>query len=108
MIEESRILAIARAVVSKGGVYVEAGANDGIRQSNTLALKEALGWSGILVEPSPKAFAALVRNQPGDNLVNAALVGHGGTDPMFRGPSRIVTSLGFWTLRFSQELATPQ
>ena len=78
MIEESRVLAIDRAVVSKGGVYVEAGANDGIRQSNTLALKETLGWSGILVEPSPTAFAALERNRPGDHLVNAALVAFGG------------------------------
>jgi FkbM family methyltransferase len=78
VIEESRILAIARALAPRGGVYVEAGANDGIRQSNTLALNKGLGWSGILVEPSPTAFAALERNRPGDQLVNAALVAFGG------------------------------
>jgi FkbM family methyltransferase len=77
VIEESRILAIAQALGPTSGVYVEAGANDGVRQSNTLALEEALGWSGILVEPSRTAFEALERNRPGNHLVNAALVAYG-------------------------------
>lgn len=40
------------------GTFLDIGANDGITFSNTraLALK---GWSGVMVEPSPKAFAQL-------------------------------------------------
>src|SRR3712207_4024508 len=33
------------------GFFVEAGANDGIDQSNTYYLESRCGWSGILVEP---------------------------------------------------------
>ena len=34
------------------GVFVEAGANDGVTQSNTLFLERA-GWTGLLIEPTP-------------------------------------------------------
>lgn len=40
------------------GVFLDIGANDGKTLSNTRALAE-LGWCGVLVEPSPKAFAKL-------------------------------------------------
>jgi FkbM family methyltransferase len=33
------------------GFYIEAGANDGVSQSNTLAL-EGKGWRGLLIEPN--------------------------------------------------------
>jgi FkbM family methyltransferase len=58
------------------GTYLEVGANDGIIQSNTLALERDLGWSGILVEASPRAFEALRTNRPGNFLKHAALVSH--------------------------------
>ncbi len=35
----------------RNGIYVDIGANDGIRHSNTYALEKYLGWSGLLVEP---------------------------------------------------------
>lgn len=35
----------------KGGIFIEAGANNGIRQSNTYYLEAVRGWKGILVEP---------------------------------------------------------
>ena len=37
-----------------GGVYVEAGANDGIRQSNTYFLAKRRKWTGVLIEPIPR------------------------------------------------------
>lgn len=40
------------------GTFLDIGANDGITLSNTRALAE-LGWCGVCVEPSPKAFRKL-------------------------------------------------
>ena len=53
------------------GFYLDVGASDGIRASNTSALYRA-GWRGICVEANPEAFAALSRNRPEDGLVCAA------------------------------------
>lgn len=44
----------------RGGTFIEAGANDGLSQSNTWHLERRLGWSGLLVEPIP-TVAALCR-----------------------------------------------
>ena len=46
--------------------YIELGANDGIRQSNTKRLEE-LGWSGILIEPVPKLFRRLTKTRSKSN-----------------------------------------
>jgi FkbM family methyltransferase len=40
------------------GTFLDIGANDGITFSNTSALS-LLGWNGIAIEPSPKAYAKL-------------------------------------------------
>lgn len=59
------------------GRFLEIGACDGLLVSNTLALVER-GWSGLMVEPSPRAFIAL-RDRHGSNpkltLVHAAAGG---------------------------------
>jgi FkbM family methyltransferase len=54
-------------------IYIEAGAMDGIRYSNTKALEESFGWTGVLVEPHPANFAALEHNRPGNFLVKALI-----------------------------------
>lgn len=41
----------------RGGVFVEAGAYDGLDQSNTWHLERRLGWRGLLVEPIPHVAA---------------------------------------------------
>lgn len=41
----------------ENGFFIEAGANDGVRQNNTLNLELHLGWSGLLVEPNQKLAA---------------------------------------------------
>jgi len=43
--------------------YVEIGANDGVDQSNTLALELFHGWEGLLIEPSSTTFKKLRRNR---------------------------------------------
>lgn len=51
---------------------MEAGAHDGIFQSNTLLL-EKQGWTGILIEPSMRSFTQLQKNRPKNVLINCAL-----------------------------------
>jgi len=45
----------------KVGSFIDIGANDGVTLSNTRALADR-GWAGVLVEPSPTAFAKLKEN----------------------------------------------
>lgn len=68
------IYRLAQSAFPDGGIYVEAGAHDGVAHSNTLLLSKIL-WSGILIEPSPMSFEKLMLNRPHDILVNVALVG---------------------------------
>ncbi len=56
------------------GVFIEAGANDGLNQSNTLFLARRYGWRGILIEPVPRLHTRCVRNRKESQCVNAALV----------------------------------
>jgi FkbM family methyltransferase len=48
----------------RNGVFVEAGAFDGVQQSNTYYLERHLGWRGLLVEPDPTAAKNCKRNRP--------------------------------------------
>jgi Methyltransferase FkbM domain len=52
------------ATVSQRFRYLELGAFDGVRESNTRFYDECLGWDGLLIEPNPKIFPRLVRNRP--------------------------------------------
>ena len=47
-----------------GGVFVEMGALDGRRFSNTFAFEDALGWSGVLIEANPASCRKLFENRP--------------------------------------------
>lgn len=59
-----------------GGFFVEAGANDGHRQSNTYFLERFRGWRGLLVEPIPELYERCARERPRSQCVNCALVDH--------------------------------
>ncbi len=61
------------AYLPKHGFFVEAGANDGIEQSNTYYLEKTRRWRGLLVEPVPRLAAACRQNRRA-TVVNAALV----------------------------------
>jgi FkbM family methyltransferase len=56
------------------GVFVEAGAHDGLTQSNTAMLEFSFGWTGLLVEPIPELAARCRSNRPGAMVEQAALV----------------------------------
>ncbi|MBI5690681.1 MAG: FkbM family methyltransferase [Verrucomicrobia bacterium] len=45
------------------GVFIEAGANDGVRQSNTYYFEKIRGWTGLLIEPVPELAAECRRNR---------------------------------------------
>jgi FkbM family methyltransferase len=56
------------------GVFVEAGAHDGLTQSNTAMLELHMGWRGLLIEPIPDLARACRANRPGSVVEEAALV----------------------------------
>jgi FkbM family methyltransferase len=58
----------------EGGVFVEAGANDGYNQSNTYFLERFRGWTGVLVEPIPELYRACVVERPRARVFECALV----------------------------------
>lgn len=69
------------------GVFVEAGAYDGYRYSNTYYLERLRGWSGVLVEPIPASFRRCVRDRPRSHVFQCALVAADG-------PQSVVMSYG--------------
>jgi len=48
------------------GYFIECGANDGIKQSNTFHYEKEKGWRGVLIEPSYK-FNELIKNRSEKN-----------------------------------------
>ena len=58
----------------RNGFFVEAGANDGIEQSNTLYFEKYMEWTGILVEPIKELAAQCGINRPRCIVENCALV----------------------------------
>lgn len=65
---------VLRHLPDRPGVFVEAGAHDGLTQSNTAMLEFSFGWSGLLVEPIPELAARCRLNRPGALVEQAALV----------------------------------
>lgn len=64
---------LLKFVAKQNGVFFEAGANDGQFQSYTYRLEKEYGWTGVLVEPSARAFAACKANRPQSQTLNCAL-----------------------------------
>jgi len=58
------------------GKFFEVGAQDGLFQSNTVILERTRNWSGILMEPSPAAYNACLKNRDQEKniIVHGALV----------------------------------
>jgi FkbM family methyltransferase len=55
------------------GIFVELGAVDGIKQSNTCMFEKSLGFSGVLIEPDPQQFQHLKLNRPDSKCFNFAI-----------------------------------
>lgn len=45
------------------GYFLDSGASNGVRCSNTRLLEQSYGWTGICVEPDTSFFSELVRNR---------------------------------------------
>jgi FkbM family methyltransferase len=65
---------LASYLPSGQGIFVEAGANDGITESNTLALEREHGWTGLLIEPAPDLAAACRARRSNAAVAEVALV----------------------------------
>ena len=65
----------------RNGTFLELGAHDGVAVSNTVWFERALGWSGVLIEASSKAFRSLVQHRGGggNSLHNAVICPRGQT-----------------------------
>ncbi|HLK80333.1 MAG TPA: FkbM family methyltransferase [Xanthobacteraceae bacterium] len=58
----------------RNGYFIEAGANDGLYQSNTAFFEHYLGWRGLLIEPIPSLAARCRVNRPKAKIEQCALV----------------------------------
>jgi FkbM family methyltransferase len=58
----------------RDGYFIEAGANDGLTQSNTYWFEQFRGWRGLLIEAVPEKAQACRRNRPRATIVQSALV----------------------------------
>jgi len=85
----------------RGGYFVEIGAYDGIKFSNTYLLEKHYDWNGICVEPLPDAFNALKKNRTKSNCTDSVIYSEAGKnmafdvslrDGMFSGISEYILS----------------
>jgi FkbM family methyltransferase len=66
-------LRLGHLLAWREGFFVEAGANDGLFQSNTALLEKSFEWDGILIEPAAAAAAECRKNRSAP-VYNCALV----------------------------------
>lgn len=53
-------------------IYMEIGAHDGVRESNTRFFDVCLGWQGLLVEPHPFNYGRMEKLRPNAHHLNVA------------------------------------
>lgn len=56
------------------GFYIVCGGNDGYMSDPTYYLEKFCGWTGIIIEPLPKAAVACRKNRPKSIIIETALV----------------------------------
>ena len=56
----------------KNGIFVDAGAHDGISLNNTLFFEKNFNWSGINIEPIKSVYDKLAINRPNSININCA------------------------------------
>ena len=69
----------------ENGFFIEAGANDGLSQSNTALYEFEYGWKGLLVEPNPKKCFECKKRRINSIVENYALVSDNYTDNYIEG-----------------------
>lgn len=65
---------LGKYLYKRGGFFIEAGANDGVSQSNTRYFEKNLDWTGLLVEPIPELAGKCKESRPSCIVENCALV----------------------------------
>lgn len=84
----------------ENGYFIELGASDGIRFSNTLHLELYHGWKGVLIEPSPIEFEKLKLNRSNLNsFENCVCVENG-----FKGETLELIYSGLMTVDTNKKL----
>ncbi|QNJ08129.1 hypothetical protein SynMINOS11_00655 [Synechococcus sp. Minos11] len=74
---DKQIASIAPELLNSKTFFIEAGANDGIKQSNTFFLESLYGSHGLLIEPSPSNFEKCMKNRSNGNIYeNVAITEH--------------------------------
>ena len=63
------------------GFFIEAGANNGLDQSNSRYFEQYRKWKGLLIEPIPELAAQCRKNRPKCQVENCALVPFDYQDP---------------------------
>lgn len=67
----------------RNGTFLEMGALDGIKYSNTKFFEDTMNWSGVLIEPIPSEFAKLKMNRPRCTLFQCAVSTNEGVVEMY-------------------------
>jgi FkbM family methyltransferase len=57
----------------RNGVFLEMGAFDGVKLSNTKFFEDFSDWTGVLIEPLPSDYEKLVKNRPKAKCYNCAV-----------------------------------
>ncbi len=65
---------LSKYLKHRNGTFVEVGANDGLKQTNTLYFEKNYGWRGLLIEPVPDLADQCRTNRPNCIVENVALV----------------------------------
>lgn len=78
----------------RNGVFIDIGAHDGVRLSNTYFFEKELGWTGICFEPIPEVFEQLKNNRR--SLCVQGCVSNENVDKLFLnvvGPSSMLSGI---------------
>ena len=72
---DKKISLLLPELLNSNSFYVEVGANDGIKQSNTFFLERIYKAKGLLIEPSQSQYEKLIQHRSKNNIFeNCALV----------------------------------
>jgi len=89
------------------GFFIEAGANDGLKFSNTYLYEIEKGWKGLLIEPNYSQYVECKKNRLNSIVENYALVGDQYNKDFIRGSfDSGPLSLTARVIDFSQETIT--
>ena len=77
------------------GLFVEFGARDGWRESNTYFFEKSLGWRGLLLEADPRQVMQLHANRKASVIVEGAVCPSGSPSNITILSSRIGGFSGF-------------